>query len=107
MASSKRTVGRWPILSRDVADRAADARERARAPLGPTISTDHLNEVAITTVDRPRNVIDQRHAAERAPADLAEAQVGLVARCTVCGKPVTGRDVPRDRQGRPRHHRCP
>ena len=39
--------------------------------------------------------------------DLAEAQLGLLARCTICGKPVTGRDVPRDRSGRPRHHRCP
>ena len=74
---------------------------------GP-INPDHLNEiVSATAPSTARQHIAARKAAADVPAHLAEAQLSLVGRCTVCGKPVTGRDVPRDRQGRPRHHRCP
>jgi hypothetical protein len=39
---------------------------------------------------------------ERAREQLAE----LIGPCSVCGKPVIGREPPRDDQGRRRHPRC-
>ena len=72
----------------------------------PLIRDDTLHLfVAAEPTARERVAADATRA--EASEQLAEAQVGLVARCTACGKPVTGRDVPRDSRGRPRHHRCP
>lgn len=99
-------VGAPPSKRRDeeLARRISSLRPRAPKP----IDTDHLNEiVAATAPPTARGVVGERKIAAEVPAHLAEAQVSLVGRCTICGKPVTGRDVPRDRQGRPRHHRCP
>jgi hypothetical protein len=75
-------------------------------PLAASVTDEQLRTFA-TAEPTVRQRVDARHDAAAAPANLAEAQVGLVARCTLCGKPVTGREVPRDRAGRPRHHRCP
>jgi hypothetical protein len=86
--------------------RGAQRVERAE-PEPAQISDEQLQHVIAADQPRPRDVIDARKAQEAAPAHLAEAQVSLVGRCAVCGKPVTGRDVPRDKNGRPRHHRCP
>ena len=80
-------------------------KSRPRTP--SHINTDHLNEVVSATAPpTAREAIAERKLAADVPAHLAEAQVALVGRCTICDKPVTGRDVPRDREGRPRHHRC-
>ena len=99
-------VGAAPSKVRDeeLARRITSLRPRTPSQ----INTDHLNEVVSAT--RPpteREAVAERKLAASVPEHLAEAQISLVGRCTVCGKPVTGRDVPRDRQGRPRHHRCP
>jgi len=99
-------VGAPPSKERDdeLANRIRSRRPRTPAPIDDA----HLNEIVQTTAPATaRESIADRAAADAVPAHLAEAQVSLVGRCTVCGKPVTGRDVPRDRHGRPRHHRCP
>ncbi len=87
--------------------RAAESAAHRVEALPPLITDEQLNEVLAADNPAVRDRIAARHATEKAPADLAEAQVALTGRCTRCGKPVTGRDVPRDRSGRPRHHRCP
>ena len=82
-------------------------RDGKRPEPAPTRVTDEQLRTIATAEPTVRQLVNAKHDAAAAPAHLAEAQVGLVARCTLCGKPVTGRDVPRDRSGRPRHHRCP
>jgi hypothetical protein len=71
------------------------------------IREEHLQTIVGAADPKPREILNAKKSAEEVPAHLAEAQVSLAPRCTVCGNPVIGRDVPRDRQGRPRHHRCP
>jgi hypothetical protein len=85
----------------------AERGARRAQPEPARISDEQLQQVIAADQPRPRDVIDARKAQAAAPANLAEAQVALVGRCAVCGKPVTGRDVPRDESGRPRHPRCP
>lgn len=88
-----------------------EAKEQARrAQLGDKRAAGPiLDEQLNTVIDAPsaEPIGSEQKVAEQVATHLAEAQVGLAARCTVCGKPVIGRDVPRDRDGRPRHHRCP
>ena len=99
-------VGAPPSKERDE-ELAQRIGSRRRGP-PPPIDDAHLNEIVQTTTPpTAREAVADRRAAAAVPAHLAEAQVSLVGRCTLCGKPVTGRDVPRDRHGRPRHHRCP
>src|SRR5690242_7973489 len=99
-------VGAAPTKRRDEELARRISSLRPRTP--KQINTDHLNEVLIATAPRTaRETVEQRKITADVPEHLAEAQVSLIGRCTICGKPVTGRDVPRDRQGRPRHHRCP
>jgi hypothetical protein len=89
--------------------RTAPGDGLARSPDGvqpPGVTDEIVRTLAEAANPSPRALADDRRRAAEAPADLAEAQLSLVGRCTICGKPVTGRDVPRDRQGRPRHHRC-
>lgn len=85
-------------------------RQAGRARLGDTRAAGPIVDDQLNTIVHPPTVAppgSERRVAEQVSAHLAEAQVGLTARCTVCGKPVTGRDAPRDRAGRPRHPRCP
>lgn len=90
----------------DSLDRQLEKHGARSSPPIPYITDEQLRTIA-TADPSPRDLVDAKHAARDVPAHLAESQVGLAARCTLCGKPVTGRDVPRDRNGRPRHHRCP
>jgi hypothetical protein len=83
-----------------------DREGRRTDPAEPLISDDALQTIVAAEPSARERVTANAERA-KVPTQLAEAQVGLVARCTACGKPVTGRDVPRDSRGRPRHHRCP
>lgn len=111
IASAKQRMLRWQSnratpSSPPSLDELLERDGKRSEPAVPRVTDEQLRTLA-TAEPTARQRVDANRAAAALPAQLAEAQVGLVARCTLCGKPVTGRDVPRDRAGKPRHHRCP
>jgi hypothetical protein len=82
----------------------AEREGRRAEPSHEPITDAQLHTVLDADASRRRDA-DRRDAA-RVPAHLAEAQVSLVERCPVCGKPIVGRAGVRSSDGRVRHRGC-